>query len=135
MAIIEVMITIKKLNENKIDNNENETNDHICSSTKLKDGLGSASVADLPFTSISSRSKVSGIIYPDTETLLHLKVNDEDYDSNYESGEELPATCSDSDGKKSIWRIFKAAIPFQVREKLTILSFVLSMITIAANIK
>lgn len=77
-------------------------------SSQLKSGLDPASVADLP---LSSRTNA---ICSDTDALLKFKLHHEDeYDSNYESEEELlPATCDD--GNKSIWRIFKAAIPFQV---------------------
>ncbi|OQR77479.1 hypothetical protein BIW11_02900 [Tropilaelaps mercedesae] len=61
---------------------------------------------------ISGHSQLTPCICPRSSTLLSL--NDDDYDSNYESEEESPTTCSGGDGKKSIWRIFKAALPFQV---------------------
>lgn len=80
---------------------------HFCRSAQLK---GGASIADLPLTALQPRGGIS----PSAATLLQFKVNDDDYDSNYESEEESPAVCGDGDGNKSIWRIFKAALPFQV---------------------
>ncbi|XP_022671006.1 uncharacterized protein LOC111254430 isoform X2 [Varroa destructor] len=79
-------------------------------STQMKDSMGGATVADLPLTSLQPRNGIC----PASATLLQFKVNDDDYDSNYESEDDSPTICSDSEGNKSIWRIFKAALPFQV---------------------
>lgn len=76
----------------------------------MKDSMGGATVADLPLTSLQPRNGIC----PASATLLQFKVNDDDYDSNYESEDDSPTICSDSEGNKSIWRIFKAALPFQV---------------------